>query len=88
MDQHLLQTISDIQLIVLEEGCAATLKIEKIAALLERERPQAVALEEQVTRLKMEVETAEQEKDYFRLLSQRSLKLQSLGLGDCARDRR
>ncbi len=77
LDHHLLQTISDIQLIVLEEGCAATLKIEKIAALLEREHPQAVALEEQVTRLKTEVETAEQEKDYFRLLSQRSLKLQS-----------
>ncbi len=77
LEQRLLQTISDIQLIVSDKDYVAALKVEKIAALLEKQLPLAVALEEQVKSLKTEVETAEQERDYFQLLGKRSLKLQS-----------
>lgn len=77
LDQHLLQTISDIQVIVSDKDCAASLKVEKIAALLEANAPQQKDLEEHIKRLQAEVETAEGEGDYFQLLGRRSLKLQS-----------
>ncbi len=77
LDRHLWQTISDIQIIVADQDCAATLKVEKITALLAENAPQQNALEGQLKRLKAEAETAEAESDYFKLLSKRSLKLQS-----------
>jgi len=77
LDQQLLETIAHIQLIVSDNDCAAYLKVEKIAALLAANAPQQKALEQQLKHLKTEVERAEQEQDYFQLLSRRSLKLQT-----------
>ncbi len=77
LDQHLLETIANIQLIVSDSDCAAPLKVEKIAALLATNAPQQQALERQLKQMKTEVERAEQEQDYFQLLSRRSLKLQT-----------
>jgi len=77
LDRHLLQALSDIQQIVLVSDCPASLKVEQIAALLENERPMQAALEKQINRMQAEVDRGEQEKDYFQLLSRRSLKLQT-----------
>lgn len=77
LEQALISALADIEKIIADEQLSDHDKLLMITAFIKQQQPQRNEVTEQLQQLKDEVETAEQDGNYYALLNRRSLKLQN-----------